>query len=139
MGILKVASFKPYKGAVYLGDKKYEGEIILGAICNGKQAGGGQILAPNAFINDGLIDIVFLKYFLLKDLNVVLSELQERSVKYNFVKRIQCKELTIEGSTLIPVNLDGEPLLEKSVTYAIQPKSISVVLPKQCPLIKNSI
>ncbi|WP_232504314.1 hypothetical protein [Shewanella benthica] len=35
----------------------------MGAICNGRLAGGGQNLAPNALLNDGLLDVVLVKHF----------------------------------------------------------------------------
>ena len=135
MGILKISSFKPYKGSVKIGDTTYKGEIIVGAICNGKQAGGGQVLAPNASINDGLMDVVFLRDFTIRDLDTVIHEFRGTAEEAHFIHRTQCTELTLEGSEIIPVNLDGEPIMSKSISYTMQSKSISLVLPENCPLI----
>ncbi|MCK5807593.1 lipid kinase YegS [bacterium] len=135
MGILKAASFKPYKGSIKIGDEVYEREIIVGAICNGRQAGGGQVLAPHAFINDGLMDVLFLRDFTIKDLDTVIREFRGVIKEPQFIYRFQCTELTMEGSEIIPVNLDGEPVMNKSISYTMQPNSISLVLPEDCPLI----
>jgi len=37
--------------------------MVIGAICNGRQAGGGQVLAPKAYINDGVFDVLIADRF----------------------------------------------------------------------------
>ncbi|MDF5463223.1 YegS/Rv2252/BmrU family lipid kinase, partial [Vibrio parahaemolyticus] len=45
-GVIKALGFKPYDGTIKIEGGAYQGEMLLGAFCNGRLAGGGQELAP---------------------------------------------------------------------------------------------
>ena len=62
MGMIKILNFTPYSVRLRAENYEYEGEAVIGAICNGRQAGGGQVLARNAFINDGVFDVLFARF-----------------------------------------------------------------------------
>lgn len=49
--------------AASLSKGRYDGEMLLGAFCNSRLAGGGQQLAPNAMIDDGLMDLTLVRPF----------------------------------------------------------------------------
>ncbi|MEZ8945382.1 YegS/Rv2252/BmrU family lipid kinase [Vibrio sp. 10N.247.311.12] len=51
-GVVKALGFKPYSGTLPIDKGSFTGEILVGAFCNGRLAGGGQELAPNALIDD---------------------------------------------------------------------------------------
>lgn len=51
-GLVKALGFKPYDGSLTIEQGSYQGEILVGAFCNSRLAGGGQELAPNALIDD---------------------------------------------------------------------------------------
>jgi diacylglycerol kinase family enzyme len=63
MGLVKALGFKPYSGRIISTEMEIEGDAIIGAVCNGRQAGGGQQLAPKASLTDGLMDIVLVLDF----------------------------------------------------------------------------
>ncbi|MCK5432002.1 MAG: lipid kinase YegS, partial [Gammaproteobacteria bacterium] len=67
-GVLKAINFVPYQGKMKTPDFESELTGVVAAVCNGRQAGGGQVLAPNAYINDGLLDVVIVSQFPLSDL-----------------------------------------------------------------------
>ena len=55
-GVLKAMNFVPYSSTIITPKNSFpKHNFVAGAICNGKQAGGGQVLAPRALINDGLL------------------------------------------------------------------------------------
>ena len=62
-GLIQAVKFSPYQGELRTPDGTLKSKAILGAVCNGRQAGGGQQLAPNALINDGLMDLFVLLDF----------------------------------------------------------------------------
>ena len=71
------AEFVPYSGELTLPDgERTSGDIIAAAVCNGRQAGGGQPLAPHAYINDGLVDLVAFTSFAISDVPAVIEELK---------------------------------------------------------------
>ncbi len=57
-----------------------EGEVVVAAVCNDRQAGGGQLLAPGACITDGLLDIVVILIFPIADVAQVIQEMREPQV-----------------------------------------------------------
>ena len=42
MGMVKILNFSPYAVRLKAENYEYEGEAVIGAICNGRQAGGGR-------------------------------------------------------------------------------------------------
>ena len=133
-GVLKAMDFVPYKSKIVT--PKHEMDlhgIFAGAICNGRQAGGGQVLAPRAMINDGLLDIVSILKFKLVDIPQVLWEIQNPSQDGQFIKYLQTPWVESSADSEIPVNLDGEPYNAKKIRFEIIPSAIDLVIPKDAP------
>ena len=133
-GVLKAMDFIPYKSKIVTPKHKMDLEgIFAGAICNGRQAGGGQVLAPKAMINDGLLDIVSILEFTLIDIPQVLWEIQNPSVSGEFVKYLQVPWVECSAHDEIPVNLDGEPYHSNCIRFEVLPSAIDLVIPKDAP------
>jgi lipid kinase YegS len=133
--VLKALNFTKNSGKLVGEGIDVSGNYIAAAICNGRQAGGGQILAPNAYINDGVFDIVIILEFPLTAIAQVLSEiLQDGDGEY--IKRFQSNKVISYPDNQRHLNLDGEPYNIKDVTFEIIPNAINIKLPKNCPLIK---
>ncbi len=134
-GLAKAIGFKPYEGSITTDEGKFTGNIVVGAMCNGRQAGGGQILAPNAKINDGLMDVTLLKGFTPLELPQVLEEIQSETAKGEFCFHFQTQWLEIDFPLSLPLNLDGEPYRSEKVRFEVKPNAIRFVLPENSPLI----
>ncbi len=139
-GLVQALSFTPYSGKLILANgESTSGDIIAAAVCNGRQAGGGQVLADNAYINDGLVDVVAFKAFSLIDVPNVIAELTDtNNTASNWIKRYQVSELKWQTETEMPINLDGEPYISTKPEFRVQSAEIKLVLPTKCPLIKMS-
>ena len=136
-GVLKAINFVPYQGKMKTPD--FESEmtgVVVAAICNGRQAGGGQVLAPNAYINDGLLDVVILSQFPLGDIPRVIEEIKHPSANGRYVKYFQTPWLESSADEVIPLNLDGEPYQNRQIRFEIVPGAIDLVLPESCPCLK---
>jgi len=114
-----------------------EGRYIAAAICNGRQAGGGQVLAPHAYINDGLFDIVIILEFPFTAITQVLMEMLDDSIDGEYIKRYQTSKVYSSPKEQRSVNLDGEPYLSKEIEFTLLHNAIDIKLPKDCPLIKR--
>ncbi|RJG40208.1 lipid kinase YegS [Motilimonas pumila] len=138
-GAVQALNFKPYRGVLESGDNSSEIEFIVGALCNGRQAGGGKVLAPNAKINDGLLDFVYLKAFTALELPMVLEEARAigagELVSGDFIVRKQVHWLEFASHEQIPTNHDGEPQYSHRCRYQIVPGAIKLKLPPECPTI----
>lgn len=135
MGIIKLLNFTSYPAKIKTDEFEFNGDAIIGAICNGRQAGGGQVLAPNAYINDGKFDILLAKSFPLWAIDQVIAEVREPTPDGEYVVSVQGTWLEAESDIPSPVNLDGEPIRVRKQRYDLLPGLIKLVVPDTCPCI----
>ncbi|MBC3209982.1 lipid kinase YegS [Pseudomonas sp. SWRI111] len=118
-------------------DFQWQGELLALGIGNGRQAGGGHVLCPDAQVDDGLLDISILPapQELVGTLKNLLTE--GFGIDSMFVRaRLPWVEIKVaEG---LYINLDGEPLEGNSLRFAARPAALQVHLPKHSPLLARS-
>ena len=137
VGVLKAMNFVPYKSHIHTSENTFKDvNIVASAICNGKQAGGGQVLAPHALINDGLLDIVGISDFTLADIPQVIEEIKNPDTRGRFIKYLQTPWLKSESEQLIPLNLDGEPYKCHKIHFKVLPSALDLVLDESCPCLQ---
>jgi lipid kinase YegS len=135
-GIMKLASLKPYRVEVKIPSKEFTSVGIIGAVCNGRQAGGGRVLAPKAYINDGLLDIFHVADITDADITILIDELNDPKPDGIYIKSFQTPWIETYSTHPAPLNLDGEPYERgNDMRYDIIPKAIELVLPSSCPCI----
>jgi len=136
-GVLKAMDFVPYTSTIATPEHSFDNlDILVGAICNGRQAGGGQVLAPYAHINDGLLDVISISKFTLIDIPQVLNEIKNPSVSGTFIKYIQTPWLESHSINAMPINLDGEPYSNQHIRFEVLPLAIDLVIPEDSPCLK---
>jgi lipid kinase YegS len=133
-GLVQALNFVPYQGELRMPQESLQNDVIVGAVCNGRQAGGGQQLAPSALIDDGLLDIVGLLRFPSEDLGQVIQELAESEASGDYIKRFRVPWAEWESDVAMPINLDGEPIKTKEIRFEVLPGAIKLVLPQNCPM-----
>ena len=138
-GLVQALSFTPYQGELRMPKESLQNDVIVGAVCNGKQAGGGQQLAPSALIDDGLLDIVGLLRFPAEDLGQVIKELTAPEGSGDYVKRFKVPWAEWESDVEMPINLYGEPVKTRKMRFEALPGAIHLVLPENCPLTTSSL
>ncbi|MGY4532848.1 lipid kinase YegS [Pseudomonas sp. TE3786] len=116
-------------------DFAWEGDFLALGIGNGRQAGGGHVLCPQACVNDGLLDICIIPapQDVVGTLGTLLSGgiLGLESVSIN--ARLPWVE--IEAPEGLDLNLDGEPLEGKALRFNARPAALRVHLPPGSPLL----
>ncbi len=137
MGIIKLLNFTSYPAQIKTDEFEFEGNSIIGAICNGRQAGGGQVLAQNAYINDGKFDILLAKEFPLLALDQVITEVRNPTPDGEYVVSVQGTWLEVVSDIPSPVNLDGEPIRAAKIRFDLLPGIISLVVPEDCLCVKK--
>jgi lipid kinase YegS len=135
MGLVKALRFVPYACSIRMPDGDVGSRIVVGAICNGRQAGGGQPLAPEAILNDGLLDVVALREFPPTAAAQVVAEMLADDGDGEFVRRVRVPWLEVSAPAPIPINLDGEPVNGTLFRFACEPAGLRMVLPADCPLV----
>lgn len=118
-------------------DFHWSGELLALGIGNGRQAGGGHVLCPEALVDDGLLDISILPA--PQELVGTLRELLTDGfgIDSMFIRaRLPWVELKVaEG---LYINLDGEPLEGESMRFEARPAALRVHLPIGSPLLGDS-
>ncbi len=117
-------------------DFEWTGSLLALAVGNGRQAGGGVALCPEARIDDGLLDVrvvpegsgagAMLLESLLKGRETAL----DRASFEHLVPWVE-----VETEEPLPVNLDGEPIEGTSFRFEVDHEAIRVVVPADCPLL----
>jgi lipid kinase YegS len=132
--IMKSLSFEPSRGRLKAEGIELSGTAISGAVCNGRQAGGGKVLAPEAYINDGLFDIMVILTFPLSDIGQVIQEIFDPSSgDGKYVRRFRSRWVESWPEARRSVNLDGEPFEADHIRFDVLPGEIDLVLPEGCP------
>jgi lipid kinase YegS len=135
--VLKALNYTHREGKLLAEGVALEGSALLAVVCNGRQAGGGQILAPDAYIDDGLLDVLVILSFPLSDIAQVVQEVIDTGNDGKYVKRFRSKWVESWPKHTSSVNLDGEPYVSEHIRFEVVPQAIALVLPKNCPCISQ--
>jgi YegS/Rv2252/BmrU family lipid kinase len=118
----------PYQFEVLLDDFSFYTDAYFISIANSNQFGNNVTIAPNASLNDGLLDIVIvqkmnkvkLPFAILRQirgnnkLQQLVNEISQKNILY-----FQTPSLTIRNLKLAPFHVDGEPA-ETREEYKVQ-------------------
>lgn len=135
-GVRRFTEFAAERGEVRGPDFAWQGSFYVLAVGNGRQAGGGIRLCPDAYLDDGLFDVVVLPEIppeeRLKKLLGLLAEglvAVEREMVYGRVSWLE-----VSAPAGLYFNLDGEPTRGTSFRFNVLPKRIRMHLPPGAPL-----
>jgi lipid kinase YegS len=114
-GIAHFAELSENQGIFRAEDLSWEGRFLAVAIGNGRQAGGGIPLCPNALIDDGLLDLMILPAMERGARLDAFSDLLRDGVEGIRAKLVTKRSswFEYESARELNVNLDGEPTVLK--------------------------
>ena len=135
MGAILAINVHQYHGRLTLPDREITGSGLVAIIGNGRQTGGGVQVAPRAYIDDGLLDVLVIRHIPATALLTAARELQQLSPEGEYISYWQTPWVEVHPDEVVPVNLDGEPMEFSSVRYEAVPKAIRVTVPPNCPLL----
>lgn len=136
MGLITALNFQPYEAQIQIGEEVRRETLLMLAVGNGRQCGGGYLVAPKALIDDGLLDIVLARNAGFAQWRAVYQELADPELdEYQFVDYVQATSFKLETPEPFQMNLDGEPLRGHSFEFEILEKRLPFVLPVACPLL----
>jgi diacylglycerol kinase (ATP) len=111
------------------GECLYDGELLLAAVANGRYFGGGMCIAPEAKMDDGLLDLVIIPGVPLTELLRRMPKLYDGSI-LSVDKVLHARGRRIEtrcepGS--VGLEIDGEPLGGPPSVHEVLPGAIRLV------------
>jgi len=138
-GLSKLGRIEPQTARLHAPGFDWEGEFIALGIGNGRQAGGGQALCPEALVDDGLLDLTVVPPLdgeLLATLGTAFAEGKNAALDRVAVRRA-LPWVEIEATQPLTLNLDGEPV--QAIRFRIEciPGRVRMHLPTDCPLRGN--
>ena len=116
-------------------DFAWEGDLIALGIGNGRQAGGGQALCPDALIDDGLLDVTVVPELsgeVAATVGTLVTEGKEAALERVAV-RARLAWLEIDCPEPLTLNLDGEPVESRHFRIDCVPGRVRMHLPAGCP------
>lgn len=132
-GLMRMDTLKPDRCEIHGENFHWQGDALVIGIGNGRQAGGGQQLCPDALINDGLLH---LRIFTGEELIPALfNTLASNDGAENLVDSVS-PWFEVTAPHEMTFNLDGEPLSGKTFRMEILPAALRCRLPPDCPLLR---
>jgi len=129
-GISHFTELSENRGAFRGEDFSWEGQFLALAIGNGRQAGGGIPLCPNALIDDGLLDLTILPAMDRPARLDTFSHLLREGANGIRGKLIATRSSWIEYHSEhdLNINLDGEPAILKEFRVETRRRALPVCL-----------
>ncbi len=129
--------FKRFQPQVYelqVDMNKIQKEAFMITLANAAQFGNNAFIAPQASVQDGLLDVCIVKPFKPMDRFLLAMSLFNKTLhKLPFVEFYKAKSVEIKSSSKMLLHLDGEPRHgDTNVSFGIKPNSLRVLvgLPK---------
>ena len=129
-GLRALFKWKPVKFRVIVDDVLYEHEGYTVAVANSQNYGGGMYLAPDASIQDGLLDIVLIgKAPKLRILLNIPRLFKGDHINDPAFRILRGRHVRIEADPEFTVFADGDSICAPPADITILPKALHVIVP----------
>jgi diacylglycerol kinase (ATP) len=111
-------------------EPEFSGRALLVAALNTPGYGGGVRLAPDAIVDDGLLDFVVLeKLTPLEILGLLPGLLRTGGLNTRRIKRFRAASARVHTALPVGFHGDGELLGTTPVTIEVEPKALKILVP----------
>ncbi|MBI4656057.1 MAG: diacylglycerol kinase family lipid kinase [Elusimicrobia bacterium] len=124
--------YKPRKMLLSITQAEYEYRPFIISVLNGRQYGGGAVIAPNARLDDGILNVTVVKHIsFLRALRMTPDLFNGSLLRHSdVVETFTAKTLEIRCEKETPYHLDGEDFVcDGAVKFAVLPKMLNVKAP----------
>ena len=128
-----ILDHNPVKMQMEIDGKKVEESIIYLILCNGPREGGGFLIAPDAIIDDGILDYAMItNVSRLMMFRIVPEVMKGTHGRFKQVTIDRCKKFTLTADRPLYIHADGEifsgPGTDiRQVSFEILPNALKVV------------
>ena len=109
-----------------------DAEQTFVCVCNGRFYGGGFNPVPEADPTDGLLDVLLVKKVSLLQVSGLIGKYKAGRYKEipQVVRHLQTDRITVRCDKETPINLDGELMTAKEVTFRLAEEKLRFFYPK---------
>lgn len=134
-GLSRFSEVRAATGRFHGPDFDWQGEFLALGIGNGRQAGGGHVLCPQARVDDGLLDVCIVPA--AQDVVTTLGTLLSGGMRglQSVAVNARLPWVEVEASEGLDLNLDGEPMTSERLRFDAVPAALRLHLPEHSPLL----
>lgn len=135
-GISRLGKIDPVPAQVRAPGVEWRGELIALGLGNGRQAGGGQALCPEALVDDGLLDLTIVPELsgeVAATLGTLVSEGRQAALERVAIQH-RVPWVEIDAEPALTLNLDGEPVAARRFRIDCVAGRVRMHLPADSPL-----
>ena len=100
------------------------------AVCNARQIGGGRLIAPEASIDDGLLDVCLIEAMPTVEFVALLRRVSTGAhVDDERVRYFRARDVDFVFDRTVKVNTDGQVLEADRCAYRVMPHAVRILKP----------
>ncbi|HEY0100056.1 MAG TPA: diacylglycerol kinase family protein [Pyrinomonadaceae bacterium] len=99
-------------------------DVQMFAVCNSRMVGGGRLIAPHAYVDDGLLDVCLVEAMpVIEFIGLLTSVSAGEHLTDERVSYFRARSLELSFARTIKVNTDGEVLETDHCRYTLEPRA----------------
>jgi diacylglycerol kinase (ATP) len=128
-----ILDHNPMSMQIETDDQKWEQSVIYLVLCNGPREGGGFLIAPEAKIDDGILNYAMITNVSRPMMLRIVPEVMKGTHgRFKQVRMGTCKRFTVSADRPLYIHADGEIFTGpgtdlRNVSFEILPKALKVV------------
>lgn len=127
-GVLTLINSKNKRLDIEIVNNKETGKFCTVVVANGRFFADGMIIAPNATLNDGLLDSIIVGDISRYDLIRIRPKLYEGThITHEKFKETKVSEISIESEERLIIEADGDIVGESPVSIKVVPSALNVL------------
>ena len=127
-GLEKLPWLRPIELIVQSGERTLHDEVMLFLICNSNSVAGFEKLAPDASLNDGLLDVIILKKCNLAEfIRLATLALRGEHINDPNIVHFKTKYMEVTSPDYVQLNLDGELGGTLPCTLTVLPSHLRII------------
>lgn len=123
--------YKPQKFTLWIDGVKHKEKALFISFANSNQFGYNAYIAPQAEVDDGLIDVCMVRRIPMAKVAILVNLLFMKQIdRSRYVRIIKGKHVLLKGNSTGFVNVDGEmENLGEELEVMVRPLSLNVIVP----------
>jgi YegS/Rv2252/BmrU family lipid kinase len=121
---------RPFRAEIFRSNGRVHSTTLQVAVGNGRFYGGGNVVASDAEIDDGKLDLYSLEFLRAWRLVLMLRSFRRgEHAALSEVRGLRDNQFEIHTRHPRPVNADGEIVTQTPATFRLLPKALEVIIP----------